>query len=76
MKIITKNSNRVLVKENGTEVNISDGEIIQYTGIYYKTINDIIEIVQIKTTFLGVVETSRCSHNNGVEGIYVKPLYI
>ena len=76
MSIVIKNSNRVLVKENGTEVNISDGDIIQYTGIYYKTINDIIEIVQIETTFLGVVEGSRYSYNNGIEGIYVKPLYI
>lgn len=76
MKIIIDNNNRILTKENGTEVNISDGEIIQYNGIYYKTINDIVKIVKIETTFIGVVETGRYKHDTGIEGIYVKPLYI
>lgn len=76
MKIITKNSNRILIKENGTEVNINDGTIIQYSGIYYKTINDIVKTVEIETTFIGLVETERFKYDNGIEGIYVKPLYI
>ena len=36
MEIIIKNNNRILVKEDGTEVNINDKDIIEYTGIYYK----------------------------------------
>jgi hypothetical protein len=76
MTIIIKNNNRILIKENGTEVNISDGEIIQYSGIYYKTINDIVKIVKIETTFIGVVEICRYKYDTGIEGIYVKPLYI
>ena len=76
MEIIIKNNNRILVKENGTEVNISDGRIIQYHGIYYKTVNDIVEIVKIETIFIGVIETCRSVYNSGIQGIYVKPLYI
>jgi hypothetical protein len=74
--IIIKNNNRILIKENDTEVNINDGDIIQYTGNYYKTINDIVKMVKIETTFIGVVETCRSRYETGVEGIYVKPLYI
>jgi hypothetical protein len=76
MKIIIENDNRILIKENGAEVNINDGDIIQYTGIYYKTINDIIEMVNIETTFIGVVETCRSRYDNGIEGIYINPIYI
>lgn len=76
MIILLKNSNRILIKENGTEVNINDGTIIEYTGIYYKTINDIVKIVKIETTFIGIVEGCRSKYDTGIEGIYFKPLYI
>lgn len=76
MIILLKNSNRILIKENGTEVNINDGTIIEYTGIYYKTINDIVKIVKIETTFIGIVEGCRSKYDTGIEGIYLKPLYI
>jgi len=76
MEIIIKNNNRILVKENGTKININDGDIIQYSGIYYKNINDIVKRVEIETTFIGVVETKKYKCDNGIEGIYVRPLYI
>lgn len=76
MEIIIKNNNRILVKENGIEVNINDGDIIQYTGIYYKKINDIVRCVNIETNFIGKVETYKARYNTGIMGIYVKPLYI
>jgi len=63
------------MKENGEEVNINDGDIIQYTGIYYKKINDIVERVEIETIFIGIIETCR-SRDTHIEGIYVRPLYI
>ena len=48
MKIIVdSNKNRILKKYNGEQVNINNGDIIQYTGIYYKTINDIVKVVEI-----------------------------
>jgi len=68
--IIIKNEKRILIKENNERVNINDGDIIRYTGNYYK--NNII----VKTDFIGVVETHRYRHETGIEGIYVNPLYI
>lgn len=76
LSIIIKNNNRILIKENGIEVNINDGDIVQYTGIYYKIINDIVEMVKIETTFIGIVETCKGRHDTGIEGIYINPLYI
>lgn len=76
MKIITVDSNRVLIQDDGDEVSVNDGDTIQYTGIYYKTINDIVEIAEIETTFIGIVETEKYRNSEGIIGIYVKPLYI
>ena len=76
MEIVTINNTRILIKENGIKVSINDGDIIQYTGIYYKKINDIVRAVQIETTFVGIIETYRYRHDIGVSGIYIKPLYI
>ena len=76
MSIKTTDSTRILCKVDGSEVNIKDGEVIQYTGVYYKTINDIVERVNIESTFIGTVECCRYRHDKGIEGIYVKPLYI
>jgi len=69
-------NNRILIKDDDKEVDIRDGSIIQYTGIYYKTINEIDRYAQIKTMFIGVVETERSNCDDGVTGIYIKPLYI
>lgn len=76
MQIINKNTHRILVKDNGSEVDITDEAIIQYTGIYYKHINDIIRRIEIETTFIGIVEGEKSRHDSGIIGIYVKPLYI
>jgi hypothetical protein len=76
MEIIIKNNNRTLIKENGIEININDGSIIQYTGIYYKNINDLQNISYIETTFIGIVETHRYKYDSGITGIYIRPLYI
>ena len=76
MEIVIKNNSRILIIENGKEVSINDGDIIQYNGIYYKMVNDIVEIVKIETTFIGIVETTRSIYNSGIQGIYVKPIYI
>ena len=74
--ITTKNGNRILIKMNGTEVKINDGDLIQYSGIYYKRIYDIIETVKVETTFIGIVESCKYRHDTGIQGIYVRPLYI
>ena len=42
--VLEANNNRLLIKDNVERVNINNGDIIEYTGIYYKTINDIIRI--------------------------------
>jgi len=78
MKIIIKNNNyRVLVKDDESEVNINDGDVVEYTGAYYNHIkNEIIDtIFKIETTFIGIVHTQRSSEGI-IQGIYIKPLYI
>ena len=74
--ILDTHNNRVLIKDNGERVNINNGDIIEYTGIYYKTINDIVTMVEIRTSFIGSVEHARINEDNAIEGIYIKPLYI
>ena len=60
MKIIIDNKKqRILVKDNDDEIDISNGQIIQYTGIYYKNFDDILNISYIETTFIGIVEKDR-----------------
>ena len=74
MQIIIEDKNRVLLKNN-EKIIVNNGSIIEYTGIYYKTIHDIVEMVKIETTFIGEVECERSKFDT-IEGIYVKPLYI
>ena len=75
MSIIIKDNNRILIKENAKEIMINDGDIIQYTGIYYKhSKNEISNLFEIKTTFIGIVVTEKSSEV--IQGIYVKPIYI
>ena len=76
MKIIIKNNCRILVKDDGYEVNINNGDVVQYTGIYYKYIeNEIANVFEIETAFIGIVESERSS-KDGFQGIYIKPIYI
>ena len=74
MKIINNNY-RTLIKDNGEEININDGDIIQYTGYYYKTVNDIVHTAEIKTYFIGKIYTYR-SELDIITGIYIIPMYI
>jgi hypothetical protein len=76
MKLTMKGSNCILVKDDGTEVRVNPDDPVQYTGIYYKNINDIVDMVEIETDFIGVVESHRYRHDEGVTGIYIRPLYI
>jgi hypothetical protein len=84
MKIFIQNNKRILLKDINKEVgenineeiDVSNGQIIEYTGIYYKEINDIVDIVEIETTFIGIIQEHKANHNDGIIGIYVKPLYI
>ena len=79
MKItVDQRNNRILHQDNGDLVNINNGAIIQYTGIYYKTINEIVKMVEIRTSFVGSVDWGKTGTgtDTGVSGIYVNPLYI
>jgi len=68
---------RILQKDNLEKVNINDGEIVQYTGIYYKPDpNNSLNKTQIETTFIGKIVTDRGVEGNITTGIYIKPLYI
>lgn len=77
MKIIkTSDGNRMLMTDDNKKVSVNDGDIIQYTGIYHKIINDIVYKVEIETTFIGVVYCEKFRHDEGIIGLYVEPLYI
>ena len=77
MKIIMENNVRILVKDNNDTININNGKIIKYTGIYYKKKSQkIIDYDEIQTKFIGIIETERYRYDEGIMGIYVKPLYI
>ena len=76
MKIEVTYNSRKLIKDNGTEVNINNSEIIMYTGIYYKIINDIDRLAKIETRFIGKIECEKTTPHDGITGIYISPLYI
>ena len=74
MKIIDeKNNVRILIKDDNSEINISDGQFIKYTGIYYKNSTN---LEDIETSFYGIIECCRYRYDLGTTGIYIKPLYI
>ena len=74
MKIIINNNGRILLKDNNDIININDKQIIQYTGNYYKNIDNNIDITEME--FIGIVETHKYNINTNITGIYVRPLYI
>jgi hypothetical protein len=76
MKIIIKNYRRLLVKDDGSEVNIDNGDVVEYTGVYYNHIkNEISDVFEKETFFVGIVDTHR-SREGIIQGIYIKPIYI
>jgi hypothetical protein len=76
MLIVNKNGNRVLSNDEEEDIYVNDGNIIRYTGMYHKIINDIVKDVKIETTFIGKVVCEKYRHDEGIVGIYVEPLYI
>ena len=76
MKIIIKNNRRLLIKDDGEEVNIENGDVVEYFGVYYNyTNNEIYNIFEKETTFVGIVETQKFGEGI-IQGIYIKPIYI
>ena len=78
MEIIIKNNRRILVNEYKKDLDISDGIIIQYTGIYYKPKIESVNIYDMNENecqFIGKIETSRADIT-GITGIYIIPLYL
>jgi hypothetical protein len=76
MEIIYRDNNRILVKDSKEEITINDYHIILYTGIYYKPSNEIATMAEIETSFIGIIECDKYRYDEGITGIYVKPLYI
>ena len=76
MKIIINNNTRILIKDDNKEINITNGQIIQYIGIYYKNANDIHNMICIETVFIGTVFSERYRYDDGITGIYITPLYL
>ena len=78
MQIIMRCGHRYLIKNDKTEVDIDDGSIILYSGVYYTNnlTNNITNTVEINTTFVGRIECERFYHEDGITGIYIMPLYL
>jgi hypothetical protein len=77
MKIVMENNIISLIKDNEEIINISEDSIVEYTGIYYKEINDIVDVVKIETSFIGRVDCVKYNQNcEGFQGIYIVPLFI
>jgi hypothetical protein len=79
MQIINRNlQQRFLIKENQPEVNISDGQIIKYLAKYYLKLNQnpIADNAEIITTFIGKVFCEKSNYQDGIQGIFIIPLYI
>ena len=76
MKIDNIIYNRILIKDDNSSVNITDGSIIKYVANYYVKNPDSPYSPHIfETEFVGKVECIR-SDIDGAAGIYVSPLYI
>ena len=73
MKIIDKNNTRILIKDDNSEINISNGQFIKYKGIYYKNNSN---LEDIETTFYGIIESSRYRYDIGITGIYRTFIYV
>ena len=81
MQIINRDFQRILKKDDQSEANISDGKIVMYTGIYYLILNRhnrhaIADKASIPTTFIGKVECEKSNHQDGIQGVFITPLYI
>ena len=76
MRIEEKLGRRVLIKDDNEQVDVSDGSLIEYQGIYHKVLNDIVRIVEVPTRFIGKIRTIRYRHYEGITGLFVQPLYI
>lgn len=78
MEIIIKDNKRILVQEDKTELDISNGSIIEYIGIHYKCKKDTINIYDIdefETRFIGKIDSDR-GDSKGTTGIYISPLFL
>jgi hypothetical protein len=76
MNIVYENDARILIKNNGDKINISDGTIIQYIANYYKLINIITRYATIETIFVGKIVCEKSRYDTGIIGIYIQPIYI
>ena len=75
MKIKFINNKRFLINTNNEEINTNDNDIVEYIGIYYKTIDNLYDMEEIEKKFIGKIETDR-SDETGITGLYIQPLFI
>ena len=81
MQIVNRDLQRILIKDDQLEVNISDGQMIIYSAIYYLMLNHhnkhpIAFSAEIPTSFIGKVECEKSNYQDGIQGIFIIPLYI
>jgi hypothetical protein len=76
MNLINKNKILTLIKDSKEELDVSVGTIVEYRGIYYKNVNDLSNLTEVETKFIGKVVSENYSFDIGYIGIYIEPLYI
>lgn len=74
MLITGYDESRKLVKDDSTEIQIGDKQLIEYKGIHYIRYEEK-GCLSMYTTFIGLVECPR-KNNSETVGIYIKPMYL
>ena len=90
MQIIRENKQRMLIQKDGKKVNVHNGSYLQYTGIHYTPVSSLdvktdiywyddiplLDLRENERKFVGIVESYRYRCDVGIQGIYIRPLYI
>ena len=64
---------RILIKDDNTQIQIGDKQLIEYKGIHYKSFGT--GFLSMYTTFIGLIESPRINNSETV-CIYIKPIYV
>ena len=67
------NDNQDVIEPN--KIDISDGELVKYTALYYPDKTDLIQ-KQVETQFIGKIHGHHWHYQYGYTGIYIEPEYI
>ncbi len=73
MLIIDCDEARKLIKDDNTQIQIGDKQLVEYKGFHYKSYQN--GFLSMCTKFIGLVECPKIKNYETV-GIYIKPMYV